>query len=56
MGPVLTAEAIPGNIVGFHFNVSRETIVGAATSWAAAAVAIAVDMRQATETAASTVR
>jgi hypothetical protein len=48
------AERLHG--VGFHFSVSRGMIVGVAASWAAAPAAIAVDMRQATETAASIVR
>src|SRR6266851_5212366 len=54
--PAITATVTSGNGVGFHFKVSRGMIVGAAASWAAAAAAIAVDMRQATETAASLVR
>src|ERR1700730_3665340 len=54
--PAITAPVTSENGVGFHFKVSRGMIVGAAASWAAAAAAIAVDMRQATETAARIVR
>ena len=54
--PAITAAVTSGNGVGFHFNVSRGMIVGAAASWAAELPDIAVDMRQATETATSIVR
>jgi hypothetical protein len=54
--PAITATVTSGNGVGFHFNVSAGMIVGAAASCATATAAIAVDIRQATETAASIVR
>src|SRR6516164_3841313 len=54
--PAITATVTSGKGVGFHFNVSAGMIVGVAASCAAAVPQIAVDMKQATETAASIVR